>query len=89
MDLLVALTLIVVCYIPIAISEFKLGKAIYALVPFIIGLFVAQEGLTYGTTVISTVGTNINLVFVAFLTLGSIISIFGLTAGGKPLVARK
>ena len=87
MDLIVALALLVLCYIPISISNARFSKGLFALVPFIIGLFVAQEGIVYGSTVISSVGTNINLVFVAFLTLGSVVSIYDLATGEK--IARR
>ena len=70
MDLLPLMVIMVLSYIVLNIRPTKYSELIFASVMLIFGLFIAQEGLTYGSTVVTSVNTLNNFVLITVLLLG-------------------
>jgi hypothetical protein len=81
MEILAIITLLFLTGVVVAVQPMKLTKSLYCIVIFIVGILTPIEGITYGSTTLIAVNTSFSYVILAFLTLGSLVTIYGTAVG--------
>jgi hypothetical protein len=76
MDLILIVTVLVLTYVVLNIRPSREGDMIFSLIPFIIGLFIAQEGMTWQSSTLTAVNTPMNFVVLAVMVLGGLMSLY-------------
>lgn len=79
MDLIAILVILALPAIIIAVNPTWIMKAIYGILTFFIGLLVQIEGITYNGSAIISTGTNLSLILMVFMTLGSLVTIYSVS----------
>lgn len=77
MEVLAIITVLFLTGIVVSVQPMKITKALYCIVIFIIGILTPIEGITYGSTTLIAVNTSFSYVVLAFLTLGSLVTMYG------------
>jgi len=77
MDLITIVVILFLTALPLVINDSWIMKVLLCFVPFIIGLFVLIDGVTFNSSTILESGSNVyTLTVFVFLTLGSLVSMY-------------
>ena len=81
MEILSILVMLFLVAFTVSINPTRVMRAIFCIATFYIGLITVIEGITYGATTLIAVNTPLAYMTMVFMTLGSMVTMYGAALG--------